>query len=305
MFYIISLYISFFSAAQVGSIIIILGWLKACCFLSFLLLLDTFISQAHFCLFGILPETPTNRRTTKMSSSQEDTMIEPLPPLESEKHAPQEEAIPEFKPTRGFVLAFVSICMITLAAALDATSLSIALPIITVKLKGTAIEAFWSGTSFLVTSAVFQPVIAGLSHVFGRKELVLASSLFFAVGSLIAALATNFTMMLVGRSLQWVISSWYNRKIQTLNFVLRGVGGGGILTLGEIIVTDLVPLSVRGAWFGYLGSMWAIGSVTGPLMGGAFAQNVSWTWIFWYVNVSVIYCKEKLCQREEADFVGS
>lgn len=129
-------------------------------------------------------------------------MIEPLPPLESEKHAPQEEAVPEFKPTRGFVLAFVSICMITLAAALDATSLSIALPIITVKLKGTAIEAFWSGTSFLVTSAVFQPVIAGLSHVFGRKELVLASSLFFAVGSLIAALATNFTMMLVGRSLQ-------------------------------------------------------------------------------------------------------
>jgi len=137
-----------------------------------------------------------------MSSSQEDETIESSPPLESEKHTPLEEVIPEFKPTRGFVLAFVSICMITLAAALDATSLSIALPIITVKLKGTAIEAFWSGTSFLVTSAVFQPVIAGLSHVFGRKELVLASSLFFAVGSLIAALATNFTMMLVGRSLQ-------------------------------------------------------------------------------------------------------
>lgn len=65
----------------------------------------------------------------------------------------------------------MSICIITLAAALDATSLSIALPIITEKLHGTAIEAFWSGTSFLVTSAVFQPVIAGLSHVFGRKQV--------------------------------------------------------------------------------------------------------------------------------------
>jgi hypothetical protein len=157
---------------------------------------------------------------------------------------PLKEATPEFKPGRAFVLAFISICIITLAAALDATSLSIALPIITEKLHGSAIEAFWAGTSFLLTSAVFQPVIAGLSHVFGRKEvcftntenclafthylqLILASSVFFAVGSIVAAVATNMTMLLVGRSIQ-------------------GIGGGGILTLGEILVTDLVPLAARG-----------------------------------------------------------
>lgn len=94
---------------------------------------------------------------------------------QSPEISPPEEAQPVFKPTRGFLLAFASICITTLAAALDATSLSIALPIITEKLKGTAIEAFWSGTSFLLTSAVFQPVIAGLSHVFGRKEVSLFS----------------------------------------------------------------------------------------------------------------------------------
>jgi hypothetical protein len=82
-----------------------------------------------------------------------------------------EEVKPVFKPRRSFMLAFMSICIITLAAALDATSLSIALPIITERLKGTAIQAFWSGTSFLVTSAVFQPVIGGLSYGFGRKQV--------------------------------------------------------------------------------------------------------------------------------------
>jgi hypothetical protein len=115
-----------------------------------------------------MAEKPSNADdTTSLSSGvisppNENTTTD-IPPLEP--------VIPVFKPTRGFLLAFLSICIITLAAALDATSLSIALPIITEKLKGTAIEAFWAGTSFLVTSAVFQPVIAGLSHVFGRKEV--------------------------------------------------------------------------------------------------------------------------------------
>lgn len=89
---------------------------------------------------------------------------------------PLETKFEVFKPTTAFILAFSSLCLVTLAAAIDATSLSIALPIITVKLNGTAIEAFWSGTSFLLTSAVFQPVIAGLSHVFGRKQVRLGES---------------------------------------------------------------------------------------------------------------------------------
>jgi MFS family permease len=44
---------------------------------------------------------------------------------------------------------------------------------------------------------------------------------------------------------------------------LQGVGGGGFTAVTEIIVTDLVPLRYRGAWFGYLSGMWALGSVTG------------------------------------------
>ena len=66
----------------------------------------------------------------------------------------------------------------------------------------------------------------------------MVACILFAVGSLIPALAKNFTMMLIGRSIQ-------------------GLGGGAIMTLGEILVTDMVPLAVRGAWFGYLGAMWA------------------------------------------------
>ena len=116
------------------------------------------------------------------------------------------------------------------------------------KLKGTAIEAFWSGTSFLLTSTVFQPIIGSISHIFGRKPLVLISLALFLAGAIIAALANNFTVILVGRSIQ-------------------GVGGGGSMVMAEVILTDLVPLRERGKWLSVINSMWSIGTVAGPLLG--------------------------------------
>lgn len=48
----------------------------------------------------------------------------------------------------------------------------------------------------------------------------------------------------------------------------------------EIVITDLVPLRYRGQWAGIIAGMWSIGSVSGPIIGGAFA-TVEWRWIFW------------------------
>lgn len=71
-----------------------------------------------------------------------------------------------------FYLIFASLAVASLAAALDATSLTVPLPIITQDLNGTGIEAFWAGTSYLLTSTVVQPPFASLSHIFGRKPVV-------------------------------------------------------------------------------------------------------------------------------------
>ena len=74
---------------------------------------------------------------------------------------------------------------------------------------------------------VFQPVIGSFSDIFGRKALVYLSLVFFLIGAILAAVAHNtMTLLLVGRSIQ-------------------GVGGGGVLVLTEIIVTDLVPAAVQ------------------------------------------------------------
>jgi hypothetical protein len=85
------------------------------------------------------------------------------------RNAADDNAPPAFKPSRDFLLAFGALCTVMLAVAVDATSLSVALPTVSLELGGTALEAFWSGTSFLLASTVLQPSIAGLSHIFGRK----------------------------------------------------------------------------------------------------------------------------------------
>ncbi|KAL0935207.1 major facilitator superfamily transporter [Colletotrichum truncatum] len=198
------------------------------------------------------------------------TESSPPPTLALEKQATRvdNDGKVVFKPSREFLLAFGALCTVVLAVAIDATTLSVALPTMSTQLGGTALEAFWSGTSFLLASTVLQPTIAGLSIIFGRKYMVYVASLLFAVGSIVGAVANDFTIVIVGRTIQ-------------------GVGGGGILALSEVIVTDLVPLAVRGQWFSMLSAIWSVGSVTGPLIGAGFAQNVSWRWIFW-INVPII-----------------
>lgn len=129
------------------------------------------------------------------------------------------------------------------------------------ELNGTAIQAFWAGTSFLLTSTVFQPTFASFSHIFGRKPVLISALLIFTAGTAICTAATNFTILLVGRSIQ-------------------GIGGGGLSALTYVVVTDMVDLRSRGKWFSLISLQWAIGSVSGPVIGGALAQNNMWRGIF-------------------------
>ncbi|KAL2843261.1 major facilitator superfamily domain-containing protein [Aspergillus pseudodeflectus] len=167
-----------------------------------------------------------------------------------------------FNPGVPFYMAFSSLVVLAMMVSLDGTSVSVALPLIAESLRGSAIEAFWTGTSFLLSSAVFQPPLAALSHIFGRMPVLTVCIVFFLVGVIVSSVASTFTPMIVGRTVQ-------------------GVGGGGIILMSDIIITDLVPMRLRGTYFGIIGGVWALGSVTGPVIGGVLASQASWRWIFW------------------------
>jgi MFS family permease len=62
--------------------------------------------------------------------------------------------------------------------------------------------------------------------------------------------------------------------------VLQGIGAGGILSLTEIIVSDIVPLRERGKYVGIIAAVWALASLLGPVVGGALATAGQWRWLF-------------------------
>lgn len=221
-------------------------------------------------------ESPLNPQVNMQHRHDDDnvSLVSSHSSLQQVKSTGVPEA--EFKPSKKLYVAFATLAVITLMVALDGTSLSVALPvrlpsmmnqmwsmilisfkIIAQRLKGTAIEAFWAGTSFLLCSTIFQPSFASFSHIFGRRPVIMVGLVLFLIGAIIAGVSQGFGALLVGRSLQ-------------------GIGGGGLIALTEIVVTDLVPLRLRGQWFGVISAMWSVGSVSGPIIGGAFAQNVTW-----------------------------
>ncbi|KAJ5679515.1 hypothetical protein N7462_007759 [Penicillium macrosclerotiorum] len=176
---------------------------------------------------------------------------------------PAEDQQPEWKPTWQLKCIFAVLGLLNFVAALDATSISVSLPTISNDLGGTATEAFWAGTSFLVASCLFQPIFSLASDIFGRKSILLTAVTSFTLGSILAAVAQGFGLLLVGRCIQ-------------------GVGGGGIMALTEVLIADLIPLRERGKWFSIRSGTWALGTVIGPLIGGGFTQSsASWRWIFW------------------------
>ncbi|PYI00217.1 putative efflux pump antibiotic resistance protein [Aspergillus sclerotiicarbonarius CBS 121057] len=156
----------------------------------------------------------------------------------------------QWKPVNGQWVILGCLALLSFIIALDTTIVTPAIPVLENSLHGDLVKAFWTGKSYLLASAVCQPFIVDLSDVFGHRIILVLVTSLFSLGTILCC----------------------------------GVGGRGIMATCIIIITDIVPLRQRHTYYAIVQMAWTVGSLAGPVIGGAIAQRISWRWIF-YINL--------------------
>ncbi|KAL2799254.1 major facilitator superfamily domain-containing protein [Aspergillus keveii] len=150
--------------------------------------------------------------------------------------------------------------------ALDTTIVSTAIPRITDEFH-TVGDIGWYGSAFFLTLASFQGTWGKIYRYFPLKTSFAASVILFELGSLICAVAQNSVTLIVGRA-------------------ISGIGAAGISSGSYTILAFSVRPEQRPAMTGLLGASFAVASVAGPLIGGAFTEHSTWRWCFW-INLPI------------------
>ncbi|XP_006460567.1 hypothetical protein AGABI2DRAFT_203654 [Agaricus bisporus var. bisporus H97] len=164
-------------------------------------------------------------------------------------------------PFRTILTSFLGLSLCVLVSQLDSVVVATALPTISSHFNAGSVSS-WVPSAYLLTSTSFLPLYGRFSDIFGRKATLTVAMLIFLVGNLAAGFSKSIVELIVLRG-------------------VAGAGGGAILSLAQIIISDIVSLRERGKYQGIMGGVITLGYAIGPITGGVLAEKASWRWCFW------------------------
>ena len=191
---------------------------------------------------------------------------------------PEQATVPAGEMSHREVLeVLVGLLSILFVAMVSVTIVSVALPTIIGALEGTQRAYTWVVTASLLAMTVSSPLWSKLSDLLDKKRLVQLAALIFLLGSLGAGFAQDVPQLLAARALQ-------------------GLGMGGIMSLAQAIMGSIISPRQRGRYVGYMASVMAVATVSGPLIGGLLVDTLGWRSTF-FVAVPFTIAGIALIQR--------
>ncbi|MGW4216918.1 MFS transporter [Streptomyces bacillaris] len=168
---------------------------------------------------------------------------------------------------RQIMEALTGLLLGMFVAILSSTVVSNALPEIISDLGGGQSAYTWVVTASLLAMTATTPLWGKLSDLFSKKLLVQIALIIYVLGSVVAGLSTSSGMLIACR-------------------VVQGIGVGGLSALAQIVMAAMIAPRERGRYSGYLGAVFAVATVGGPLLGGVITDTswMGWRWCF-YVGV--------------------
>jgi EmrB/QacA subfamily drug resistance transporter len=145
--------------------------------------------------------------------------------------------------------------------SLDNTNLATALPTIGREF-GDMRNLPWLITAYLIASTAIIPLYGKIADIHGRRFTILIATVIYMAGSLMCALAPSMLVLIIGRA-------------------LHGLGGGGLSSLGMVVLGDVAAPKDRGRYYSYFSLVYTTSGACGPALGGFFAEYLHWSVIFW------------------------
>lgn len=164
---------------------------------------------------------------------------------------------------------FINIIITVIASTMMATALTTALPVMIKEFNISVTTGQWLTSGYSLAMGIVMPLTAFLITQFPTKKLYLTAIALFIVGLLIAVLAPNFTILMIGR-------------------LFQACGNGILSAMAQVILLTIYPPERRGTIMGWYGLSIGVAPVIAPTIAGVIVDYSGWRMIFYVVIVIMI-----------------